>query len=285
MAKKRKAKIAGIMDPAKKVLMRYGRISREKDDSRGAFAPIETQRAVTERVIAEHGIKDGGWFTDVDVSGTVPRKERTAYARMLDAARLWASQGMRPVICVTQVDRLGRSLHDLTAFLKEEYDELGYDFVCVTQPFDLSTHMGRTMFAMAGVFAEDYSNAISHKTRLTLKMRKESGTCLGGAPWWMRAVGANAGRRFVPDEKQRARYLAVKELALQKFPRLVTSEIFSKLMFKGVGGPNGQRVFPLRTLAKTVDTIREEAGWVHVPKRGYFPPESVAAELNPSRHP
>ena len=51
------------------------------------------------------------------------------------------------------VDRLGRSLHDLIAFLGELH-ALGIDLFLHQQGLDTTTPAGKAMFQMLGVFAE-----------------------------------------------------------------------------------------------------------------------------------
>jgi putative DNA-invertase from lambdoid prophage Rac len=57
------------------------------------------------------------------------------------------------VVLVWRLDRWGRSLSDLVLTLRD-LQELGVDFVSLTEGFDLTTSTGRAMAGMVAVFAE-----------------------------------------------------------------------------------------------------------------------------------
>lgn len=57
------------------------------------------------------------------------------------------------MVAAWSVDRLSRSLHDLTGFLKDLH-ALNVDLYLHQQRLDTSTPTGRAMFQMVGVFAE-----------------------------------------------------------------------------------------------------------------------------------
>jgi DNA invertase Pin-like site-specific DNA recombinase len=57
------------------------------------------------------------------------------------------------VVMAWNVDRLGRSLRDLVAFLSELH-ALGIDLFLHQQGLDTTTPAGKAMFQMLGVFAE-----------------------------------------------------------------------------------------------------------------------------------
>ncbi|MET0538286.1 MAG: recombinase family protein [Xanthobacteraceae bacterium] len=64
-----------------------------------------------------------------------------------------ANAGRKFTVMAWSVDRLGRSLQDLCAFLGELH-ATGRDLYLHTQGLDTTTPAGKAMFQMMGVFAE-----------------------------------------------------------------------------------------------------------------------------------
>jgi len=95
-----------------------------------------------------------GWevvatFTDEGISGVKGRDRRPGYDALLKGvARKDFEQ-----IMAWSVDRLGRSLPDLVAFLNDIQSK-SVDLYLHQQGLDTSTPSGRMMFQMLGVFAE-----------------------------------------------------------------------------------------------------------------------------------
>jgi DNA invertase Pin-like site-specific DNA recombinase len=69
------------------------------------------------------------------------------------------------------VDRLGRSLKDLVAFLSELH-ALGIDLFLHQQGLDTTTPAGKAMFQMLGVFAEFERSIIQERVRAGLQRAK-----------------------------------------------------------------------------------------------------------------
>jgi DNA invertase Pin-like site-specific DNA recombinase len=82
------------------------------------------------------------------------------------------------VIAAWSVDRLGRSLQHLVAFLGEIHSS-GVDLYLHQQALDTSTPAGKAMFQMCGVFAEFERAMIVERVNAGLKRAKEAGTVLG----------------------------------------------------------------------------------------------------------
>jgi DNA invertase Pin-like site-specific DNA recombinase len=76
------------------------------------------------------------------------------------------------------VDRLGRSLQDLIAFLGEIH-AAGVDLYLHQQGLDTSTPAGKAMFQMLGVFAEFERALIRERVMAGLERAKEQGKVLG----------------------------------------------------------------------------------------------------------
>src|SRR5262245_18080016 len=88
------------------------------------------------------------------------------------------------------VDRLGRSLKDLVAFLSELH-ALGIDLFLHQQGLDTTTPAGKAMFQMLGVFAECERSIIQERLRADLQRAKREGKRLGRPPPRARAGAAD----------------------------------------------------------------------------------------------
>jgi DNA invertase Pin-like site-specific DNA recombinase len=123
-----------------------------------------------------------GWtvvnvYRDQGVSGAKSRKDRPAF----DA--LWEDAARRrfDLIMAWSVDRLGRSLQDLVAFLADVH---GYsvDLFLHQQGVDTTTPGGKALFQMMGVFAEFERAIIRERVKSGLERAKVQGKRLGRRP-------------------------------------------------------------------------------------------------------
>jgi DNA invertase Pin-like site-specific DNA recombinase len=89
-----------------------------------------------------------------------------------------AAQRKFDLVMVWSVDRLGRSLQDLAAFLSELH-ALRIDLFLHQQGLDTTTPGGKAMFQMMGVFAEFERSIIQERVRAGLKRAKAEGKMLG----------------------------------------------------------------------------------------------------------
>jgi DNA invertase Pin-like site-specific DNA recombinase len=83
-------------------------------------------------------------------------------------------------VAAWSVDRLGRSLQDLVAFLGELHAK-GVDLYLHQQGLDTTTPSGKAMFQMLGVFAEFERAMIVERVRSGLARAREKGTKSGNA--------------------------------------------------------------------------------------------------------
>jgi DNA invertase Pin-like site-specific DNA recombinase len=113
-------------------------------------------------------------YSDHGISGAKGRDKRPAFDRMLKGA----TRREFDMIAAWSVDRLGRSLQHLVAFLGE-VREAGVDLYLHHQALDTSTPAGNAMFQMCGVFAEFERAMIVERVNAGLKRAKASGTILG----------------------------------------------------------------------------------------------------------
>src|SRR5258708_13881999 len=114
---------------------------------------IDQTTANQERELREVGARMGcdivKVYKDHGISGAKGRDKRPAFNALLrDAAKRQFD-----IVMAWSVDRLGRSLQDLVAFLSELH-ALRIDLFLHQQGLDTTTPAGKAMFQMMGVFAE-----------------------------------------------------------------------------------------------------------------------------------
>ncbi len=159
-----------------------------------------------------------GWevveeFVDRGISGAKGRDKRPAFDRLCKAA----TRREIDVVMAWSVDRLGRSLQDLVAFLGE-LQASSVDLYLDRQGIDTTTPGGKALFQMMGVFAEFERSMIQERIHAGLaRARKE---------------GKRLGRPKVSQETERAILAARAE-----------GKSYDKIMAKlGVGKSTVQRV-------------------------------------------
>jgi DNA invertase Pin-like site-specific DNA recombinase len=129
-------------------------------------------RAVAERL--GHEVVEV--YADNGISGAKGRDKRPAFDRLCrDATRRRFD-----TIMAWSVDRLGRSLQDLVAFLSEIHASRT-ELYLHQQGLDTSTPSGRAMFQMMGVFAEFERAMIAERVRSGMARAKVQGTKSGKA--------------------------------------------------------------------------------------------------------
>ena len=135
---------------------------------------VENQRLELERVA-----KSAGWeiveiYQDEGISGAKGRDQRPAFDRLLKDA----NRRRFDLIAAWSVDRLGRSLQHLVAFL-EDVHHLGIDLYLHQQGLDTATPAGKAMFQMMGVFSEFERAMIRERVNAGLSRAKANGKTLG----------------------------------------------------------------------------------------------------------
>ena len=120
-----------------------------------------------------------GWkvveeFVDRGISGAKGRDKRPAFDRLCKAA----TRREIDVVMAWSVDRLGRSLQDLVAFLSE-LQAAGVDLYLDRQGIDTTTPAGKALFQMMGVFAEFERSMIQERIHAGLTRAKKAGKVLG----------------------------------------------------------------------------------------------------------
>lgn len=143
------------------------------------YTRVSTTDQTTEnqlRALQEHAER-AGWtivaeFTDRAVSGT--REKRPG----LDALLADARRRKLDLIAVAALDRLGRNLRHLVTLL-DELQHLGIGLVSLREALDLSSPIGRAMFALVGVLAEVERAWIVERTHAGLRRARARGKRLG----------------------------------------------------------------------------------------------------------
>jgi DNA invertase Pin-like site-specific DNA recombinase len=127
-------------------------------------------REVASRMVCEivHVYRDHG------VSGAKGRDQRPQFDKLCCDA----TKREFDLVMAWSVDRLGRSLQDLVAFLSE-IQALKIDLYLHQQGIDTTTPAGKAMFQMMGVFAEFERAMIQERVRAGLARAREEGTKLG----------------------------------------------------------------------------------------------------------
>jgi DNA invertase Pin-like site-specific DNA recombinase len=157
---------------------------RTKNHTVAIYTRVSTDHQTTDNQERElRAIADRmGWavvkvYTDQSVSGAKGREDRPAF----DALHQDAARRCFDMVMAWSVDRLGRSLQDLIAFLSERH-ALGIDLFLHQQGLDTTTPAGRAKFQMMGVFAEFERAMIRERVKSGPERAKAQGKRLGPRP-------------------------------------------------------------------------------------------------------
>jgi len=135
---------------------------------------VANQRCELEAVASRAGWSVGHVLADEGISGAKGRDRRPAFDRL---HRLIARREI-DLVMAWSVDRLGRSLQDLVAFLAEMRAG-GCDLYLHQQGVDTTTPAGRALFQMLGVFAEFERAIIVERVRAGIARARAQGKPLG----------------------------------------------------------------------------------------------------------
>src|SRR5205807_6718070 len=138
---------------------------------------VENQQRELEAVAKRHGWNVVAVFTDAGISGSKGREKRPGYDELCRGiARREFDQ-----VASWSVDRLGRSLQELVAFLAELHAK-GIHLYLHQQGIDTGTPAGKAMFQMMGVFAEFERAMIVERVKAGISRARSQGKRLGRRP-------------------------------------------------------------------------------------------------------
>jgi DNA invertase Pin-like site-specific DNA recombinase len=134
----------------------------------------KNQQAELESVAERRGWRVVEVYKDHGISGAKGRDKRPAFDRLCQDA----TRRQFDIIAAWSVDRLGRSLLDLLAFLGEAH-AVGVDLYLHQQAVDTTTPAGKALFQMMGVFAEFERSMIRERVNAGLRRARAQGKTLG----------------------------------------------------------------------------------------------------------
>lgn len=147
----------------------------------GIYLRVSTKDQTTENQLRElrQVAERAGWevvqtFEDAGVSGAKGRDKRPGYDALMKAV----ARREVELVAAWSVDRLGRSMQDLVAFL-EDLRGHGADLYLHQQALDTTTPSGRALFGMMAVFAEFERAMIQERVNAGLARAKAEGKRLG----------------------------------------------------------------------------------------------------------
>ena len=172
----------------------YARVSTGSQTTENQLREL---RSVAERlghqVIAE--------FVDEGISGAKGRDQRPGLNSLMQGV----TRRDFDKVMAWSVDRLGRSLRDLLAFMGE-LKAKGVDLYLHQQSLDTSTPAGKAMFQMLGVFSEFEREIIRERVNSGLARAKAQGKKLG-------RPRADTAKRLAAIRKLRKQGLGINKIA------------------------------------------------------------------------
>ena len=162
------------IDPG--IILAMGEAMRVAIYARVSTTGQTTDNQLTElqRVAQRHGWDIVAVYTDNGTSGAKGRDQRPEFDAMLRAATAREFD----MIAAWSLDRLGRSLQHLVAFLGDIHAQ-GIEIYLHQQRIDTSTPSGKAMFGMMGVFAEFEREMIRERINAGIARAREHGTKSG----------------------------------------------------------------------------------------------------------
>jgi len=135
---------------------------------------VENQRLALQEAAVRHRWRVVAEFVDRGISGAKGRDQRPGFDRLLTGI----ARREFDVVAAWSVDRLGRSLQDLIAFLGEMHAK-EVDLYLHQQGLDTSTPAGKALFQMLGVFGEFERAMIRERVNAGLARARAKGVQLG----------------------------------------------------------------------------------------------------------
>ncbi len=155
------------MTTTRKRVALYARVSTDRQS-------CESQLQALREAADRSGWKVVAQYIDHGISGGKGRDQRPQFDAMLKAA----TRREFDLVAAWSVDRLGRSLPDLVAFLSELH-AVEVDLFLHQQGMDTTTPGGMALFQMMGVFAEFERAMLRERVQAGLQRARAQGKRLG----------------------------------------------------------------------------------------------------------
>jgi putative DNA-invertase from lambdoid prophage Rac len=173
----------------------YCRVSTDKQETSS-----EAQSAMILDYAAKLGVPVAEMFTDEDVSGSIPLRDRP------QGKLMWDRLEKGDTVVITTKDRAFRSLVDAATTVLQ-WRERGVKLHILDFPVDLSTDEGEMVFLQGAVFSQYERKQIGKRISVAMKHRKATGLPYGGMrPWGY----VRKGKEWVPHptEQKLGRHMA-----------------------------------------------------------------------------
>lgn len=205
----------------------YARVSTEDQAEHGTSLIGQVERCRSYAKCQSWDVVDE--FVDEGISGAA--SSRPALDKLLAAVR----DGLVEAIVVAKLDRLGRSMRNLSALLGE-LDDRGIRLVSVAEAFDSATASGRLQRNILGSFAEFEREQIRERTSSGVASVARQGFWPGGPPPFGWSVVADAhqphrSRLVINEVEAAALRVAVDGIVIE---RLSTGEVAARLNDLGI---------------------------------------------------
>lgn len=167
------------------VAIGYARVSTQEQARKGYG--LRTQTKAIRAFAESQGYELLTVIQDAGVSGATPPESREGFREILEAG---ASKAFS-VLLVWKIDRLARSVVHAVVTANALREDHGVVLRSVTEPIDLSSPMGQTLFSILAGMAQQERQAITERTLLGRKAKAEKGGFAGAAaPFGYRSDGA-----------------------------------------------------------------------------------------------
>jgi DNA invertase Pin-like site-specific DNA recombinase len=187
----------------------YTRVSSEEQAREGLSLGIQADRCQAYAEAQDWVVVET--FTDAGVSGAKAQRPK------LDAMLAAVERGEVDVIVVAKLDRLARSMRNLSPLLGS-LDDKGVSLVSIVESFNSGDTNGRMMRNMLGVMAEWERDVICDRTRAGVNARVRAGGWGGGhmAPFGYHVVGVDALAHLEVDLREAEVVLMALSLVLDQ---------------------------------------------------------------------
>lgn len=116
-------------------------------------------------------------------------------------------------VVVLRLDRLTRNTRDLLELVEGEFASRGVELVSLSEQLDTRTPAGRLMLTLLGALAQMERELIADRTKAALRVKKDRGERLGGAPLGFSLPASGAVLEFEEREMAPVRLILSRRAA------------------------------------------------------------------------